>query len=188
MIIQHKRQDVLKNYPVFPQRSYNQELDTEDCFYPAHCRNHILTSDSDSCISHRSNIGLAFVQLAGVFKATSLLFLGDMDTPWMYRSPEDDQSKQAYDFLASCRLSKEFNGGLEVPTAWLPNFVSHLACLINTNTLLPTIYCTDKMQQFLCSLCQYGNLHISTINHATEDLLVAFLKDNTHVHTTTFCK
>jgi hypothetical protein len=70
--------------------------------------------------------------------------------------------------LVDNKISKRFNGALQVDIAEIPTFIKNLAWLVRTNGILPYVYFITPGQKIIGNICQYGNLHISTKNKTAD--------------------
>lgn len=102
-----------------------------------------------------------------------LIFLGDTPVPWLYRNHEYEPVKDALKFLADNKVERRFNGGLQVDASTIPIFIKHLAWMVRSNAVLPYVYFTDKGKHIVGNICQYANLHISTITPEADKNLLA---------------
>jgi hypothetical protein len=164
MLIKIKRQDCLDRYQTFPWRSYNSQKDEEVFFYPKVYKSCILTLPSKSFKGHAKALGTEVTKLAEALHTDTLLFLGDTETPWLYQDNDYKPVKEAQAYLIASKVGKRFNGALQVNTAELPTFIKHLAWLTRCNAALPCFYFIDERQTIVGSICQYGNLHLDTLN------------------------
>ena len=76
--------------------------------------------------------------------------------------------KEALDFLRVQKVGDNYSGALKVTTESLPAFMIHLFWLVRGNASLPVLYGMDEGQHLLLNLCQYGNLHLSALDEATD--------------------
>lgn len=174
MLIKIKRKDCLEQYQQFPIRDYDEDLDEETFFYPEVFKSYILTLPSKSFKGHIKVLGIELAKLVKAFQFDSLLVLGDTETPWLYQNNDYNPAKEAQDYLTVNKVGKNFNGGLQVNSLELPVFIKHLAWLTRCNASLPYFYFLDKKQNLLGHICQYGNLHLDTLNEQSDKLLKQF--------------
>ena len=171
MLIKISRQNCLHEYPVFPTRDYDPVKDEEVYFYPTVHKHYILTLSSKSFKGHVKQLALQVLKLTTELGSDKLAFLGDTGLPWLSQDNDYKPAKEAQQYLLENKVGKRFNGALEVDRSELINFIKHLSWLTRCNASLPYIYFTDPGQNFLGHFCKYGNLHISTLNEKTDDLL-----------------
>jgi hypothetical protein len=156
------RHTAIKNYPALPLIQYNEKKDDYDFHYPDVFANYILSFPSKSFKSHAKFLGSEITTLNIEAASEGLIFLGDNDTPWLYRDHIYAPAKRGLKYLAENNIGKQFNGAIQVGMDETQTFIEHLAWLVRCNAVLPTIYFTDPGQSMIGNLCQYGNLHIST--------------------------
>jgi hypothetical protein len=164
MITKINRQDTIKKYPGLPLSEYNSKTEEYDSSVPDTFSDYVLTLPSKSFKGHVKLLGAEITDLTIRLGFEKLLFLGDAGIPWLHRDHDFKQAKEALQYLANHKIGKKFNGALQVDTAELPTFIKHLAWLVRTNAVLPYIHFIDPGQNVMGSICQYGNLHIYTIN------------------------
>ncbi|MGB8192289.1 MAG: hypothetical protein WCF67_10240 [Chitinophagaceae bacterium] len=175
MLLKIKRQDCLNKYPIFPLRSYDLEKDEDVSFYPKVFKSYILTLSSKSIKAHIKALGIELTGLTKAFNADVLIFLGDTETPWLHQQNEYKPVQEAQQYLVANKIGKRFNGALQADTAELPVFIKHLAWLIRCNASLPYFYFTDPGNKILVTICQYGNLHLDTLNAEADKMIKAFM-------------
>jgi hypothetical protein len=171
MLIKINRQDCLKNYPSFPLRSYNYKKDEEELYYPKVFKSYILTLSSKSFKGHIKHLGLDLFKLTKQLGINSLVFLGDTELAWLHQDNEYKPAKDAQQYLVGNKIGKRFNGALQVDNSELMVFVKHLSWLTRCNASLPYFYFVDKGQNLIGNICKYGNLHVDTLNEATDKLI-----------------
>ena len=175
MLTKIKRQDCLDNYQTFPLRSYDYKNEEEEFFYPEVFKSYILTLPSKSFKGHVKTLGIELAKLIKALHADTLVFLGDIETPWLHQSNEYKPVNEAQLYLAANKIGKRFNGALQVDTLELPVFIKHLSWLVRCNATLPYFHFIDEQQNIVGSICQYGNLHLETLNKQADKSLKTFL-------------
>ena len=173
MLTKIKRQGCLDNYQTFPLRSYDK--DEEKLFYPKVFKSYILTLPSKSFKGHVNALGIELNKLTKALQAHTLIFLGDTEIPWLYQFNDYKPVKEAQEYLTANKISKRFDGALQVDTSELPTFTKHLAWLIRCNAALPYFYFIDEGQNIVGSICKYGNLHLDTLKEQVDKSLKTFL-------------
>lgn len=170
MIKQIKRKKCIKAYPIFPQRTYNKEIEDYDCFYPDTFANHVLTLQSKTYQKYLKALGKQLSKLLDALKLDALIFLGDEKLAWRFREGKYKTFKKGMGFFTKSGIKKGFKGGLIVNKASLPQFIKHLVDLVRTNGIVQYIYFTDECQTILGSFCNVGNMHIDTTNKNSNEL------------------
>lgn len=169
MLIKIDRKDAIERFPVFPLRHYDLKKDEEVFNYPHVFKNYILTLPSKSYKGHIKLMGTELVSLAKNLGFDHYIFLGDEDIPWLRRLNTYDTFQEALQYLIGQNVNKRFKGALQVDLEELPLFIKNLAWLVRTNGILPYVHFIDPGQSIVADICQYGNLHISTITNATDN-------------------
>jgi hypothetical protein len=162
MVIKISRQEAIDKFPNLPLRHYNPKEDEEVFNYPKVFANYVLTLPSKSYKGHIKILGTQLVSLAKELGYDNLIFLGDEDTAWLRRLITHENFQEALHYLVDNKISKRFNGALQVDTAEISTFIKHLAWLVRANGILPYVHFIDPGQNIIGNICQYGNLHFST--------------------------
>jgi hypothetical protein len=178
MLKKLSRKNCLSKYKSFPLRSYDEDQDEETYFFPEVFKSYVLTLPSKSFKVHITALGVELANLSSAIEAESLLFLGDTETPWLYQNSDYKPVKQAQEYLADKKVGRHFNGALEADTIELPIFIRHVSWLIRCNAALPYIHFINKSEDFIASICQYGNLHLSTLNSEADNILNDFIDNS----------
>jgi hypothetical protein len=171
VIEQIKRKKCLAAYPIFPQRNYNEGIEDYDYFYPDSFSTYILILKSKSYKKLLNNLGKELSNLCAKLKSGSFIFLGDEKLTWRFREGKYKNFKEGMKYFASEGIKKTFSGGLAVRQDDMVEFVKHLTDLIAINGLIQYVHFTDESQSMLGSICKEGNLHISTTNEESDNLL-----------------
>jgi hypothetical protein len=170
MIIKIKREECLANYPKFPVRWFDPIKEEIDDAFPTTYRSYIFTLQSKSFKGHVTLLAKEITNLVKDLSLDNLIFLGDTETAWRYQSNDFKPVNEALQYLADNKIGKNFNGALQVQIEILPTFLKHLSWLSRCNASLPYFYFTDIKQNLIGTICQYGNLHIDTVNKQTDSL------------------
>lgn len=174
MLNKINRQECITKYPILPLREYNIEKEDYLFAYPKIFSGHTLTLSSKSYKGHIKLLGLELKTLATDLNSDKLIFLGDMNTPWLFREKyysDSISSKKGFQYLGQHKIGKKFNGGLQVPLIELPLFIKHLATLVRSNGIVQYVHFTDTTQNIIGNICQYGNLHISSSTKKADTIL-----------------
>jgi hypothetical protein len=180
MLTKIRRQNCLDKYQTFPLRSCDRNDDEEKFFYPEVFKTYILTLPSKSFKGHAKALGIEVTKLVKVLHADSLIFLGDTETPWLHQDNDYKPVKEAQEYLTVNKVSKRFNGALQVDTVELPTFIKHLTWLTRCNASLPYFHFIDEGQTIVGSICRYGNLHFDALSEQADKIL------NSHVDSSRF--
>ena len=175
MVRKINRVDALSQYRLFPTRVYNPDTDDEDFIFPKTYKSYILTIPSKSFRGNATALATEVSKLANFFDSETLTFLGDTNNPWRIQRNSYPPTKLADLYLESLKVGKTFNGALRVSTSELSDFVKHFAWMVRCNAALPYIHFLDDGQNILGDLCQYGNLHLSSLTEQADQKLLRFL-------------
>jgi hypothetical protein len=165
MIKKVSRRRFLKNYPNFPVTSpYRNKY-----FFPETYNSYILYAESRSAIGLCKNISASTTALMKGMGFQEMYFLGDTTSPWLFRDHDYKPVKQALEYLEQHKITRSFNGAIEVDERHLPVFLRHLFWLVRCNGVLFTPYFSDAGFNLMISMCQYGNIHVSTLNQQADE-------------------
>ena len=144
MIKKISREKCLSTWKKFPY-SFNRG---DELYYPDIYESYILTIASKSAKGHAKNMAASLHQLVNSLGFSSLIFMGDTKTPWLYQQNEYKPVKEALDFLRVQKVGDNYSGALKVTTESLPAFMIHLFWLVRCNASLPVLdEATDKSFQ-----------------------------------------
>src|SRR5687767_14031052 len=99
MITKIKRQECLDSYPVFPTRVWNSKLQQYDSYFADTFGTYVLSVFSKSYRGHVRFLATEITNLAIALKKDSLIFLCDLPVPWLKRSSDLKQVKDALFYL-----------------------------------------------------------------------------------------
>jgi hypothetical protein len=162
MLKKIKRKDCLEQYPLFPQ----VDVSRDKYDYPNTVAGFVLAVPFKSTRGHAKALAKELLKVVNGLRIDSLIFLGDYKTAWLYQENNYKPVKAALEYLSDNNVGKRFDGGLEVYTSELPDFLVHLFWLQRCNAALPDFYFMNTDQQFVGHICKYGNLHLDIIDAA----------------------
>jgi hypothetical protein len=175
MIKRINRNKCLETYRKFPQADNFKE----EFFFPRVYKNYFLTLFPQPEKIYIKSLSTAITNLVKHLNYDSLIFLGDTKTPLLYLHQDQNNkkaAKAAIDYLIRNKIGKKFNGALKVDITGLPGFLEHLYFLTSANATLPTVHFMDKDETIVANICQYGVLHLSTLNKKIDNAFRAFNK------------
>jgi hypothetical protein len=158
------RKRFLEQYPDFPTANNR----TEEYSFPETYDYYILAVDYKSTIGLQNKLSKDLTELAILLGYNSLNFLGDTSVPWLYKEHNYNPVKRALTYLAGNNISKSFNGSIQVPNQELSIFLKNLFWLVRCNGVVNTPYFSDGGFNIIGNVCQYGNIHLSTLNKETD--------------------
>lgn len=180
MLKKISRKAFLETYPDFTRTDYRRDK----FFSPETYDSYILYVEAKSTIGLCNNVSAAVAKLINALGYTDLAFLGDGTTPWLFREHDYKPVKRGLDYLIENKISKSFNGAIQVDNRELSVFVKHLFWLVRCNGVVFDAYFSDPGFNIIASICKYGNLHFSTLNEKT-DLTFNEVLDQTNFHIST---
>ena len=164
MLKKISRKTFLEKYPNFIQASpYRNKYIIPDIF-----GSYILHVNAKSTSGLCNNLSKELTRLITIFKYKNVSFLGDSTIPWLFRNHDYKPVKKGLDYLVDNKISKSFNGAIQVTTEDLPEFLKHLFWLVRCNGIVIYAHFSDPGFNIIASVCQYGNIHFSTLNEDTD--------------------
>jgi hypothetical protein len=173
MLVKIKRQDCLKIFSKFPLREYDPNTDEEKLIYPkVYATSGWLTLNSKSIKGRTKLLAIELAQLIKNLGYDKLIFLGDTNQYWISKLSvqRDDYKplKEALEYLMDNKVSRTFNGALQVDQAESFVFLKHFYCLIRCDASLPYFHFIDKGQNIIGYIHYTGEVRIDTLNKDTD--------------------
>lgn len=169
------RAKFLKAYPHFPTtNNYHNRYSYPDVYDSC-----ILFVESNSTRGLCNNIARELTALLKSLKYEQIVFMGDINAPWLYRDHPYKPVKEALEYLSANNISKTFSGAikLDVNSSNFNEFVKHVFWLVRCNGVVFIPYFSDPEFNIIGSICQYGNIHLSILNAKTDLLFNDSLKN-----------
>jgi hypothetical protein len=156
--------ECIRRFPSLPKA----DVKRNSFFFPDAINSRVLLLHSKSARGHATLLASELAKMIRRLTTGALIFCGDAQTPWRVQESDSPPAQVALGYLKANKVGKGFDGGLEVDPTELPKFIKHLFWLVRCHAALPVIHFMDLEQSFVGSVCQYGNVHISTITPAAE--------------------
>jgi hypothetical protein len=172
MLVKINRQTCLDKYPKFPQSDNKNEV----FLFPKTINNYILSFESKSTRGQIKLLSKLLCEIASGLNYEHLVFLGDYKRPWLYQTNSYNPVKRAMQYLIDNNVGKSFDGALLADAPDLSEFSKHLYWLVRCNAALPVFNFMDEGQNIVGSICQYGNIHLSTLNKRIDKGLLAIIE------------
>lgn len=164
MLKKINRKTFLEQYPEFIQ--HNSYRDTY--IAPETFNSYILYVESGNTTGLCNQLSKELTKLLKLLKYESISFLGDTKIPWLYQEHDYKPVKQALDYLKENKISQSFNGAIQVDIGEVPQFIKHLFWLVRCNGIIIYAHFSDPDFNIMVSICQYGNIHFSSLNEETD--------------------
>ncbi len=184
MLKKIKRKTFLEKYPNFIQASpYRNKYISPETF-----DGYILYVETKSTIGLCNKVSTELTRLLKILGYEQVTFLGDTTTPWLFRDHDYKPVKLGLNYLVNNKISKSFNGAIQVDIKDLPEFMRHLFWLVRCNGIVTYAHFSDPGFNIMGSICKYGNIHFSTLNEETDLAFNAALeKTELHISTDNNC-
>jgi hypothetical protein len=88
----------------------------------------------------------------------------------LFRDHDYAPVKRGLEYLKENNISRSFNGAIQVNMPDFPEFMRHLFWLVRCNGIVIYAHFSDPGFNIIASICQYGNIHLSTLNEETDVL------------------
>ncbi|OOQ57589.1 hypothetical protein [Mucilaginibacter pedocola] len=137
--------------------------------FPETIGSHILYAEAGSTQGLCNRVANGLTAMANARDYTHLYFMGDSGTPWLCRPHTYPPVTRALEYLMENGISETFNGVIKVDLTELPQFVKHLFWLVRCNGVTFAPHFTDESFNIIGNICQYGNIHISTLTTVADD-------------------
>ena len=184
MLKKINRKAFLEKHPKFIQASaYRNKY-----IFPETFDSYILYVEANSTVGLCNNLSKELTGLLKIMQYEHISFLGDSTIPWLYRDHDYRPVKRGLDYLVDNKISKSFNGAIQVSTTDLPEFLKHLFWLVRCNGIVMYVHFSDPGFNIMASICKYGNIHFSTLNEETDRAFnKALEKTNLHISSDNNC-
>ena len=140
--------------------------------FPEIYDNYLLSVNSKSARGHAKLLSNEWVSLFKKMGCTNLYFIGQTNTPWLYRTDHDYKYVVgALTHLRKNGISKTFNGAIKLNINELHEFAIHLYWLVRCNGIIAYVDFINEDNNLMGNICQYGSLHLNTLNKDTDDRL-----------------
>ncbi len=164
MLKKISRKVFLEKYPNFIQASpYRNKYISPEIY-----DSYILGVEWRSTTGLCNSIAKEASKFLSMFGYEELCFLGDTTIPWLFRDHDYAPVKKALEYLKNNKISKSFNGAIRVSMQDFPEFMRHLFWLVRCNGIVIYAHFSDPGFNIIASICQYGNIHLSTLNEASD--------------------
>lgn len=164
MIRKIARRRFLKEYPDFPIVSYYRNK----YFFPDTYGHYILYVEAKSTIGLCKNIAGELLKLIRGLNYQQVVCLGDQSTPWLFREHYYKPVKEGLNYLVQKNASKSFNGAFQIDLTDLQEFLRNIFWLVRCNGIVFIPHFSDRDFNIIVSVCQYGNIHFSTLNETAD--------------------
>lgn len=163
-------------YRKLPLACYNKETDEEVYYYPENKAFYwIKLKNFDNQKKNTAKkLVTEIITLLQFLKFKKIIFLGLFNKPWISKSTSQRKDykrlTKALKYFKENKIGKKFNGGVEISTENLNNFLYHYFTITRCDSGFFDYYFTDENENILFHLHYSGDLKILTLNnHADEE-------------------
>lgn len=167
----------LVKYRNFPLLAYDKTLD-KDIFY---CSDYIgsywikLTEENNTVLIDE------LLKLLNLFKTEELIFLGQIDKPWISKPMSKYFRFIAYNkairFFKNNGIWTKFNGAVKVEKESFNEFLTHFFTLTKFEGYFWDHYFSDERQNILFSIHYSGEIQVMTLNEEINKSFLSFVKN-----------
>jgi len=108
---------------------------------------------------YAQNLSKSIVTLCEELAWKSVIFLPVYPIPWLEQQNDYKPGKKALDYLKSVGTTDDFTGGFKVNGTDLEKLVKNLFWIFRCNASLPYCFFSGIENDFVGSICKYGNMH-----------------------------
>jgi hypothetical protein len=181
MLIKFKREDCLKDFPNFPLRHYDEVSAEEEYYYPEVFATQWLQVTSGDKSERTELLASELTKLMKRLGYSKLIFLGDTEQSWIselsLERNDYEPLNDALRYLVSNNIDKDFNGGLQVDSSDLYEFLKHFYCLTSCDASLPYFHFMDVDQNFIGYIHYSGEVRIDTLSKRTQQRFENAIKE-----------
>ncbi|UUV20222.1 hypothetical protein [Paenimyroides aestuarii] len=167
----------LVKYRKFPLLAYDETLD-EDIFY---CPDYVsfywikLKEENNNVLIEE------LLKLLNFFNTKDLIFLGQIDKPWVSKPMAKRFSLAIYNkairFFKKNGIWKNFNGAVKVEQKDFKEFLTHFFTLTKFEAYFWDHYFSDDGQNFLFCIHYSGEVQVLTLNEQTNNVFLSFVRN-----------
>jgi hypothetical protein len=172
MIKKVNRSRCIELNPKLAHFNENSMSDAPTSFYPEVYASYVLTYKANSIEEHIEVFAAEITWATKEFGYDFFLFMPHEDSPWIKDPGESEILWDAVNFLMEHGVDAQFDGGLRVRVEILPHFLKHVMRLAYYHPDFPTINFIDEGQNFLCSICGHGNMHVDILTPSMYELCI----------------
>lgn len=172
-----KRDLALVKYRNFPLLSFEEDLDD----YFSYCPEYVgfywikLKEENDKFLIEELS------KLLNCFKSEELIFLGQIDKPWVSKPMAKRFSLAIYNkairFFKKNGIWKKFNGAVKVEQKDFKEFLTHFFTLTKFEAYFRDYYFSDEDQNFLFCIHYSGEVQALTLNEQTNNNFLSFVSN-----------
>ncbi len=132
----------------------------------------ILISGKKNTNDYLQDIAKSLGDLTEIYRS-DLFIIGDWNTPWLFQENDYPPVKKALNYLKS-NIEKSFDGGFELNSNDLNEFIPHLFWLIRCNMSMPEFMMSYKNSKTVFSIYKHGNLNLEFYDNLEKEFLLTF--------------
>ena len=172
----------LIKYRNFPLLAYDETLE-ENIFYCPECIGSywIKLKDENNTVLIDELLRLLYS-----FEAEELIFLGQIDKPWISKPMSKRFGLAIYNkairFFKNNDIWTKFNGAVKVQREDFRVFLSHIFTLTKFEAYFWDYYFSDESQNILFSIHYSGEIQVLTLNEETNNNFLFFVKNTEFIN------
>lgn len=167
----------LVKYRNFPLLAFEEDLDD----YFSYCPEYVgfywikLKEENDTVLIDE------LLKLLNFFKTEELIFLGQIDKPWISKPMSKRFSSVIYNkairFFKSNDIWTKFNGAVKIEKESFNEFLTHFFTLTKFEAYFWDHYFSDEHQNILFSIHYSGEIQVFTLNEEINKSFLSFVKN-----------
>ncbi len=167
----------LVKYRNFPLLAYDETLN-EDVFY---CPEYIGSYWIKLKDANNTDLIDELLKLLNLFKMEELIFLGQIDKPWISKPMPKRFSLSIYNkairFFKNNIIWTKFNGAVKIEQQDFKEFLIHFFALTKFEAYFWDHYFSDESQNILFVIHYSGEIQVLTLNKETNKSFLSFVKN-----------
>jgi hypothetical protein len=177
MVKKISRDICLIKYRKLPLFEFEKESDEEVRYYPKINSFYWLKLNKNS----EKNIIKEIVSLLKKLNIENLVFLGEMNKPWISKFTESRKDfkvlTKAIEYFKSHKIEKRFNGGVKVDSEDFEDFFENFYTITKCDGGFSDFNFVDENENFIFYIHYSGELKVLTLNpKSNKDFLINIMK------------
>lgn len=172
MIKKISRDICLIKYRKLPLCEYEKETDEELCYHPEIHSFYWLKLQTE----FEKKLPNEIVSLAKKLNIDKLVFLGEMNKPWISRFTESRKDFKplikVIEYFRSHKIEKRFNGGVSVGIAELEKFIKNFYIITKCDGGFFDFNFIDENENYIFYIHYTGELKVLTLNEKANEFFL----------------
>ncbi len=181
MIKKISRDICLIKYRKLPLCEYEKETDEQFCHHPEIHSSYWLKLQE----GFEKKLSSEIVSLTKKLNIDKLVFLGEMNKPWISRFTESRKDYKplikVIEYFKSHKIEKRFNGGVSVGNAELEKFIQNFYIITRCDGGFSDFNFIDENENYIFYIHYSGELKVLTLNEKSNELFLSKVNETKFV-------